>query len=239
MNPTDDKSLQTYARLAGFMYVILIPLFMAPNFIISSISPTGGFATTAHKVATSEHLYRIALSIQTAGAVAMVLLIGSLYIVTVRVDRNLALLALLWRIAETVLGGLAVAIRFAILENYVRASNDTTPSAWSSSHQLLMSSYHACFYVATMFFSLGSTTFFFLLLKARFIPRILALFGILASLTVAGFGIVTLAAPEQASAIELAGWAPIFIAEIATGLWLLIAGLNSKYWSQEANTAQG
>jgi hypothetical protein len=57
----------------------------------------------------------------------------------------------------------------------------------------------------------------------------LSAFGIVASVLVPMLGFASLIFPERAAALTL-GWAPIFVAEIATGLWLLIAGPNLEHW---------
>lgn len=76
--------------------------------------------------------------------------------------------------------------------------------------------------ISAIFFSIGSILFFYLFLKSRYIPTILSAFGVSASLivTLMLFGILIF--PEHAATLQIA-WAPMAIAEVATGLWLIFA----------------
>src|SRR6202030_4284147 len=81
--------------------------------------------------------------------------------------------------------------------------------------------------ISVIFFSVGSTIFFYLFLKSGYIPRFLALWGVLGSLlcTVAFVGNLLL--PQSSDALLGLGGLPIGIAEPVLGLWLLIRGINT------------
>ena len=78
------------------------------------------------------------------------------------------------------------------------------------------------------FFGLGSTTYAYLWFKARYIPRMLAGLGIVASLLVAIVSPAILAFPSLADIVTPAYFAPIFIFEVAVGLWLVIKGMRAE-----------
>jgi len=68
---------------------------------------------------------------------------------------------------------------------------------------------------------------------ARFIPQLLSVFGILASVSVTVVALANLVNPDL-----LPGnlwWMPIFLAEIATGLWLSIKSIDLEYWKQKSS----
>jgi hypothetical protein len=81
------------------------------------------------------------------------------------------------------------------------------------------------FYVAEMFFGPGSFLFFYLFYKSGYIPRAVATLGAIGSVInmLVNFG--ALIFPAYAGTMQFA-WAPMGIAELVTGLWLVIAGIR-------------
>lgn len=220
----------TYARLAGFLYIAVMASFIAPYVITSGIVVPGDYARSADNVAASETLYRVALTIQLLGCAAIMLLSGALSALLAPVNLFLALVAMAWRIGEALLLSFVVALRFATLGNYLQAAGGGGTIDHESLHRVLTSGAGAASYAAFAFLALGSIAYFYLLYKSQFIPRPLSGFGILASAAMLVLACAYLVFPAQVSSIGLAGMAPMFLAEIAIGLWLLINGVNLRYW---------
>jgi uncharacterized membrane protein len=102
----------------------------------------------------------------------------------------------------------------------------------------------------------SSIIIFYLLFKSRFIPRLLACFGLLSSLLFLTLTLAHMLVPDVSvvgaavAALENAIGAandgslrvlasqlenvPMFITEVGTGLWLLVFGANLKYWRARA-----
>ncbi len=245
-----EGSLQGYARLAGFMYVFSMAVFIAYFVIVSGFLVKGDFAQTAQNIAANEYLYRIGLVLRVAGGLTLVVLGWGFYALLKPVDANLSLFALLWRLVQTALDTAGAVILFAALDNYLATPNEAGARALAS--QLMSNAHRASFNVQFIYLSMTSIIVFYLLLKSRFIPRLLAGFGLLSSLL---FLVVTLAhmlvpdvsvlgtlvaaletaigAANDPSARALASQlenVPMFITEVGTGLWLLVFGANLKYW---------
>jgi hypothetical protein len=83
--------------------------------------------------------------------------------------------------------------------------------------------------VAALFFGLGSTLFCYLWFKSRYIPRVLAAGGILASLvpTLIPLATIVFASLPDAPLRRARTGIPIVIFEVLAGLWLLIKGINA------------
>ena len=205
--------------------------FVTPVAIISGFAAPGDFAQTAENVLASETLYRAALALWVFGVAGIILLGGSLYALLRQVSADLALVALLLRVAEAAFLGVGVIIRFAVLKNYAGAATD--PSAAESLHQLMSSAIGASSYVSFVCLSAGSTSLFFLLLRSRYLPRALAGFGVLASVLLSAASFAYLLFPQQVASLGMVVLAPMFIAEVGAGCWLLIAGANIKYPSSK------
>jgi hypothetical protein len=85
----------------------------------------------------------------------------------------------------------------------------------------------ASFNISTLIFSFGSTIFFYLFARSRYIPKLLAIFGVFASLAVMIASLSNLVLPEYARTMQIA-FLPMFAVEIATGFWLLLRGVGAR-----------
>src|SRR5207248_9679402 len=72
-----------------------------------------------------------------------------------------------------------------------------------------------------------TTLFRSLLLRSRMIPRALSGLGIFASVLVTLLGFANLIVPRYSGTLS-PGWIAILMAEVLTGLWLLIRGVDRK-----------
>jgi hypothetical protein len=76
-----------------------------------------------------------------------------------------------------------------------------------------------------IFFGVGSILFFYLFFQSTYIPKLLAGLGLLGSVLVPIVCFGSLMWPRHATILQL-GWAPIGLAEILVGVWLLFKGVN-------------
>jgi hypothetical protein len=76
-----------------------------------------------------------------------------------------------------------------------------------------------------MFLGIGSAIFFYLFYKSRYIPRLLAGWGVFASVVMVFVSAAMILFPENSRMLQL-GWGPLGIAEIGAALWLTIVGIR-------------
>jgi len=74
-------------------------------------------------------------------------------------------------------------------------------------------------------FTIGSTIFFYLFARSRYIPRVLAWWGLFASVVALAACLTHLVQPAF-PAMTMYAWIPLLIAETSTGLWLLIKSVR-------------
>ena len=168
----------------------------------------------------SQHDEQLGYLLMFVTSWATVLLAGSLYATLRSVDPLLALFALIWRVGEATLGALSVTLRFSLLG--VQAGATTEPNAAAA---LVGSMNGAIFSGTTLFFIAGSTLFFWLFLKSRLIPPIIAASGLAASVLFGLLACANLLAIKLPEPLAYA-WVPMLPAEIVTGLWLLMFGIS-------------
>jgi hypothetical protein len=223
-----EKTQRIYARVAGFLFLWLIITGLAGALTISHIVGSGTFAETAKRVVASEHLYRIALSSELIETLSAVLLAFALYVTLKPVDKLLAQIAMYWRLVESFIGGVGMIFGFVRLGLY--ASPQSQGALGTDQSQALVDltrhAGFAAYNISAIFFSIGSILFFYLFFRSRYIPRILSALGVFASVvvTIMCFGILIF--PEHAATLQY-GWAPMAIAEVTLGLWLLVKGIRT------------
>jgi len=69
---------------------------------------------------------------------------------------------------------------------------------------------------------------FYLLFKSKYVPGILACFGIFSYALIFIYALITILLPNYAAimVIQIFCWAPSVLFELMIGLWLLIKGIN-------------
>jgi uncharacterized protein DUF4386 len=198
--------------------------------ILSRITGSGNFLQAAHSVAAWETLYRIGLLCGLVGTLSTVLLAIGLYVTLKPVDGNLAIAALIFRLAEAVIGGIVVVLGFATLQIYLDASHAGAFDANQLGVLADLVSRTATIgtQVSVIFFSVGSATFFYLFLRSGYIPRLLATWGLLGSLLCFAAFVASLLVPHSAELLTGFGGLPIGIAEPVVGFWLLVWGIKKQ-----------
>jgi hypothetical protein len=211
------------------MYLFVDLAYTLGLLIANRLEAPGNFAETARGIVASETLYRIALSSQLIGSICTVFLAFGLYATIRPIGKNLALLALLFRIIEATIFALNVLFSFVVLNafiasDYLKALGGNQPSVLLN---LRSAFYSDSFTIAGIFFSFGSILFFYLFLKSTYIPKVLSAFGLFSSAVVTIISFMELIVPRYAAILKVGwGWAPLALAEILAGLWLLFKGVN-------------
>jgi hypothetical protein len=229
-NQTSIASQSKAARVAGLLYLVAMATGLFAEFYVhfpSALIVIGDAAKTAGNIMANEQLYRIGIvnNITTFGL--DVVLIWALYVLLRPVNRNLALLAVFFRLVETTVACVSIIIYFVAMQ-FVSDADHLKPfdpgqlQALSVMHY----TYASAFVVVAIFLGLGSTIFNYLLFRSGYIPKALAAWGIFSSLllVISQFAIVIF--PDLEKIIIPACFGPIVIDEIALGFWLLFKGAN-------------
>ena len=229
-NLTTIASQAKAARLAGLIYLIAMATGLFAEFYVhfpSTLIVSGDAAKTAANIMANGQLFRIGLANNMITFAIDVVLIWALYILLRPVNRDLALLAVFFRLIETSIAYVAiinyfVALQFVTDADHLKAFDSEQMQALSIMHY----SYGSTFTVVAIFLGLGSTVFSYLLFTSRYIPRALALWGIISSwlLLITEFAIVIF--PDLEKIVNPICFVPIIINEVTLGFWLLFKGVN-------------
>ncbi|MCL6273175.1 DUF4386 domain-containing protein [Muricauda sp. 2012CJ35-5] len=219
---TSQKTIQKQAKIVGFTYLLTTLIGFVNNFWIKP---------GLHKTETllqSEVQFRIAEFLDMLMFVLVMWMAVALYLVTKNIHKNRALLGLVFRTAEVVLGFVILFINFAPLTILKKADK------YNFNHIELDS-------LATLFFdisnigwnlhlilmSIGAIIFMSLLLSASYIPKWLGYWALFTYIIVLlGFGLQILL-PEFPKNLMIV-MAPGAMFELIFGIWLLVKGVKLK-----------
>jgi hypothetical protein len=156
-------------------------------------------------------------------AFAALVLGVTLYAITRDEDRDVAMLAMICRVVEAVLGVVLLPLRLS-LRSMAAASATTDPAAMNALEALYRAARGLNTTLGATFFAVASLLFAWLLLRGRLIPSTLAWLGVVAS------ALLVLCLPLQLGGV-LAGpvltymWLPMLAFEVPLAFWLLVKGV--------------
>jgi hypothetical protein len=226
---TIDDSQRNAARVVGFAYLFALPpAIFAEFYVRARLVAFDNAAQTARNIVAHERLFRLGTASNLTVFALDVVLIMALYVVLTPVNRRLALLATGWGLIETATLVVVTLSDFGVLRILSGADylNAFEPNRLQALARLSISAHADAYNVGLVLAGLRSTVFCYLWFKSRFIPRVLAAWGMLASFLMGASAFSFIIFPELAKAIPVEVYgAPIFFFELTMGFWLLLRGL--------------
>lgn len=221
---TTSPSPQFLARLAGVLYLVVVPLGIFSLYVASSIIVAGDPAVTASNIVASESLFRLGAISDMAAAIVMLLVVLTLYPLLKPVNRD---------VARLMVAFLAVGVPIALAAKVNLFAALSLAKGATFLAALPVEQAHALMYLLLRASSVGGTIAFifwglwllplgYLVYQSGFIPRLLgvllmlACFGYLINSTTALLGL-----PLNVGMFSAVG-------EILFILWLLVKGVAVK-----------
>ena len=227
INPSPNALQLIYARVAGFSYVAVILLgIFSVSFIDTSIIVAGDASSTVNNIVENELRFRISVAGEIVMYALVILLSLALYVVLKPVNEYLSLLALLWRLAEAVVGVSIAVVSSLIPLLLVEQSTVNDRELLQTIIAVFLEIRSAGLDFVLLFVGVGGSIFGYLFLKSNYVPRILAFWGILTYLSMLILSISSLLLPNIPETAKMVFFVPGGLFEIIFGLWLLFKGLN-------------
>lgn len=228
-----EESPLIYARVAGLMYVITIILgVFSVNFASSSLIVPGDNAATVDNIMANELLFRVGVATEILMYVLVIVLAFALYVVLKTVDKNLALLALLWRLAEAIVGSGTVVLSGLIPLLLINSGASFDAGQLQAFVGMFLGVRSAGLDIVLIFIGVGGTVFCYLFYISKYIPRVLAAWGVLTYLTMFILSFVSLVT-HVPDTTKMIFYVPGGLFEILLGLWLLIKGVNLGHQTEQ------
>src|SRR5262245_22975465 len=214
------------ARIAGAMLLLYIVIGVTQMVVFSGAAAGANAAARLATMAQHARDVRVNVVLGLLTCIVALTLGVALYAITREEDPDLALLALVCRVGEGVIGGVVAPLTLALLSLAMIVEPDTmSAGAANAIGTLVLAARSWNPVVSASFFAVGSTLFSWLLLRGRMIPAPIAWLGLVSSvLLVIGLPL-QLAGVVGSPATELM-WLPMAAFEIPLGLWLIIKGVS-------------
>jgi uncharacterized protein DUF4386 len=227
---TVDESQRLAAKVVGFTFLFGMAIVVLANYGISfRLIVPGNAVDTARNIMAHETLFRLNIAFNLLYVVIIVALLSTLYVILMPVNRGLALIATLCRLVFAFMWGISAlntlgALRF--LGNAPYLPVFAIDQLQTLARLRLASSYDA-YYVGLPFWGLASTICSYLWFKSRYIPRVLATFGVVSSAWCVICAFAFIVFPHFEAAVS-ASWfdVPLVVFEMTLALWLLFRGLS-------------
>lgn len=215
----------TSARLAGFTFLFYIAVAF-PSMVLTSRATAGGnLAARLASVAQHDASLRVVVILTLLSCFCAIVLAVTLYALTRDVDHELALLVLVFRVAEGVIGAVGIPVTLGLV--WLAANGATLDSSTRTALGTYFVSPPQSAMIGAPFFAVASLIFSILLLRGRLVPSALAWIGVIASALL----VVTL--PFDLAGLLPAPWAayvwfPMLAFEVPLGFWLMFKGVAAS-----------
>ena len=226
---TAETSPLVVARVAGFLYFLVIPLgIFGSLYVPSRLIVSGDAAATANHIMASESLFRLGIVSDLLASMVMLLVVLVLYQLLKPVSKTMALVMVIFLLPGVPLAMLNAVNQFAVLQLLSGADYLTVFNTEQLQALVYLFLHSRVGTIASIFWGLWLFPLGYLVFKSRFFPRIL---GVL--LMIACFGyVINSFAIFLGYSVNVGLFAAL--GEVLFILWLLIKGVNVEQWKKRA-----
>jgi hypothetical protein len=230
-----ETSPQTYARIGGMLYLIIIVAgIFAEIFVREQLIIRGDAAATAHNIVAHELRYRLGFTAELIACVCNMPLAVIFYHLFNRVNRNLTLLVVFFTLVGTAIESASLLNHFEPLillgggQSLTALKAEQLQALVYTSLQL----FEYGFSIALVFFGFYCLTIGYLIFRSIFLPGIIGVLLAIEGLCYLVNSFANFLAPAFAARffpfLAVSG-----VAEISFCLWLLVKGVNVIKWNEQ------
>jgi hypothetical protein len=226
---TADALQQKAARVAGLTYVLIIVLaILKVNFLESNLIVSGDDAATANNIIDNELLFRIGVASEIIMFLLVVILSLALYIILKTINKNLALTALFLRFGEAIIGSVVTILSGLIPLLLLNGKAVFETEQLHALVGLFLDVRIAGLDIVMIFMGPGGIIFCYLFLKSKYVPAILAVWGIITYSTMLILAFVNILYHDLPETISIILYTSGALFEIVFGFWLFFKGVKVK-----------
>ena len=208
-----------YARIGGALYlVIIIAGIVGPLLTRDLLIVSGDAAATAQNIAASPDLWQLGVAANVVMQLCDVPVMLILFLLLSPINRNVALLAILFNIVQT---ATLVANELTLVTAGLSAANDATLT------DIAIRAYSYGEALGLVFFGFTLLSVGYLVRHSGYLPWILGVLLQVAGVSYVVNSFLVLVVPDVASIVFLI---PSFVAELSLALWLLVKGVDAAKW---------
>ena len=208
-----------YARIGGALYlVIIVAGIVGPLLTRDQLIVPDDAVATADNIAGSPELWRLGIAVDVVMQLCDVPVMLILFLLLSPVNKNVALLALLFNIVQT-----ATLVANQLTLNTAQLLSTGQPALTDAAIQAY--SYGEA--LGLVFFGFTLLAEGYLIRHSGYLPRILGLLVQIGGVSYIVSSFLLLVVPDLAN---IAFLVPSFVAELSLALWLLIKGVDASKW---------
>lgn len=219
------------ARIAGFTFLLYIVTGLTSMYLFRRATDGEGIAAKLVSIAQHSTDVRLTVLLGLLEVFCALVLGVTLYAITRGQDPDLAMLAMICRVAEGLIGGLSIPGTLALL--WLATSTGVDAPESGAAHALGSYLLRGNMAFTATFFAVGSTLFAWLLVRGRMIPIALAWIGVVASVLLV-IGLPLQLAGFLGGPVTSLMWLPMLAFEVPLGFWLLLKGVAAPVQRQPA-----
>jgi len=227
------KSIQKTARIAGFLYLLLIPLgVFGMLYVPATLFVPGNIALTISNIMANESLFRLSIVSALLTQIVQIFVVLFLYKVLKPVNKNLAVLMVVFILVAVPIAMFNELNQFTVLLLLSGADFLTifTAEQLQSLVSLFLDMHKHGIFIAQIFWGLWLFPMGYLVLKSNYIPKIIGILLIVACFGYLIDSFIFFFIPNFSVTFSEF----TFIGELLITLWLLIKGVNVEQWEKQA-----
>jgi hypothetical protein len=238
LGPARAVPVQTYARIAGVLFLLsIVAGFFGEFYVPSRLIVSGDANATARNIITFNWLFRLGFAAYLVEALCDVALALLLYVLLRPVQKTLALLAAFFGLISTTLYAVAELFYFAawIIVGGADALKTFSPDQLSALALLSLKVFGYGGGVFMVFYGVASFLRGYLIFRSGYLPRFLGILLMLAGLGFIMRNFALVLVPAYASNALLL---PMFVAGVSLTVWFLVRGVDVSKWEAKAATSE-
>ena len=226
-------SPRSQARIAGFLYLIIIVAGAVGYTVHSTLFVWNDAAATAGNILASEQRWRLSFAAMLVMLACDVAVAAIFYVLFRPVNRTLSLIACAFRLVLVAIVGVAILGRYApllILDDAAFAAFET--DQLQAIGLLSIRMFEKGFEVALVFFGFHCLAIGWLIYRSSFLPRFLGVLLLIAGLSYLISTFVNLVFRMIVLPFDILPLS--YGAELVLCLWLIVKGVNAERWNEQA-----
>ena len=222
----DSLSVRLLSRIGGGLYLVIIVLGAIQEIgVRQSVVVENEAASTASNLDRLESLWRMGIAAEFVLLSCAVGLAVVLFVLLRPVNREVALLAMVFNVVSLAIEGAAALYLVAAV---IGVENGV---AWQA---FAIELHGYGFAAALIFFGIECVLLGYLIFKSWFLPKALGALMAIAGACYLLNSYAMILAPDFAAGLLPAILIPPFVGEASLALWLLIRGIDPKKWASAA-----
>jgi hypothetical protein len=232
-DPASIASPRTQARIAGFLYLIIIVAGAVGYTMHSTLFVRSDAAATAANILASESTWRFSSAAMLVMLACDVAVAAIFYALFEPVNRTLSLVACAFRLVLVAIVAVSLLGRYGplfLMQDTALATLDTDLS--QALGHLSIRIFERGFDVALLFFGFHCLAIGWLIYRSSFLPRFLGVLLVVAGLCYLISTLAILVVPVVALPFDIQLLS--YGAEMALCLWLIVFGVNAERWTEQS-----